>query len=235
MTITQRFSLIWRRFTPLEERLLSAVRDALPLQAQTIFDAQVAGITLVQRLPSWTEIDFYRRRHGKVDWSDIPAFPHTGEFRLAEIRFASQGRRYKATLISIAGHIFDFAITPSPKAIAFAAWDSAPSSQLLSDPLIVEARRVPEPISAEWRDFLARRPQQQADDWKFHDADTAYRTTFDEGEFLILAERAGDEFVLHRIEPPASSLFYLASHDATPEPIAGKIEDVFRETNKRNV
>ena len=226
---------MWQRFSPLEERLIAAVRDVLPPQAQPTFDAQVAGITLVQRHPQWTEISFYRRRHGKVDWSDIPAFPHTGEFPLAEVRFSAEGRRYKATLTSIAGHIFDFAVTPRPKAVAFATWDAAPSSRLLSDPLIVHSGRAPEPIPAAWREFLARRPRQQKDDWTFHDADTAYRTTFDEGEFLILAERAGDEFVMHRIEPPASSLFYLASHDATPEPIEGAFHDIFQEKNKRNV
>jgi hypothetical protein len=60
-------------------------------------------------------------------------------------------------------------------------------------------------------------------------ADTARRLTLDQGEFLILAERPGDEYVMHRIEPPAS-VFYLASHDSAPEPINGQISDVFRET-----
>src|SRR6516225_7936844 len=49
MTILQRFSLLRRRFSPLEERLIAAVREVLPPQAQPTFDAQVAGITLVQR------------------------------------------------------------------------------------------------------------------------------------------------------------------------------------------
>src|SRR5215831_2511033 len=110
MHITQRLSLLWRHFSPLEERLLAAVRDVLPPQAQPIFDAQVTAITLVQRHPRWTEIRFYRRRNGKVDWSDLPAFPCAGEFPLAEVRFAVQKKRYKATLTAISGHIFDFAI-----------------------------------------------------------------------------------------------------------------------------
>ncbi len=49
MTISQRLSLLWRRFSPLEEQLIVVVREVLPPQAQTIFDAQVGGITLVQR------------------------------------------------------------------------------------------------------------------------------------------------------------------------------------------
>ena len=129
MTILQRLSLIWRRFSPLEERLIAAVREVLPPQARGVFDAQIAGITLVQRLPPrWSEISFYRQRHGKVDWSDLPAFPRTGEFRLAEVQFSVEGRRYKATLTSIGGHIFDFTVIPSAKAVAFADWDGAPTN-----------------------------------------------------------------------------------------------------------
>jgi hypothetical protein len=51
MTFTQRLSLLWRRFSPLEERLFATVRNVLPLQATPTFDAQVAEITHVQRLP----------------------------------------------------------------------------------------------------------------------------------------------------------------------------------------
>jgi hypothetical protein len=235
MTILERLSLLRRRFSPLEERLIVAVREVLPPQAQPVFDAQVAGITLVQRPLGWNEINFYRRRRGKVDWSDIPSFPHTGEFPLAEVRFGAAGKRYKATLSSIGGHIFDFAITPSPKAIAFLGWDGASSARLLTDPLVAQSTRAPEQIPPAWRELLARRPRRQIGGWTFYDADTAYRTTLREGEFVILAERAGDEFVMHRIEPAASELFYLASHDGTPEPIKKPLDDVLQETSKERL
>ena len=231
MTIAQRFSLMWRRFSPLEERLIAAVREVLSPQAQAIFDAQVAAITVVQRHPN--EICFYRRVSGKVDWSGVPTFPHTGEFRLAEVRFSVGGRRFKATLTSIGGHAFDFTVTPSPKAIAFADWDGAPSASLLSDPLTRQSTREPQPIPDSWREFLAHH-RALARDWTLHDSDTAFSTAFADGEFLVLAERDGDQFVLHRIEPPASTLFYLDSHDGTPEPINGDIPDVFRQADSRN-
>ncbi len=231
MTMLQRFSLRWRRFSPLEQRLIAAVREILPPQAQPIFDAQVAGITLVQRPLGWNELNFYRLQHGKVDWGDIPAFPHRGEFPLAEVRFNAAGRRYKATLHSVGGQIFQFAVTPSPKMVAFAAWEGVPSARLLNDPLVAGAGRAPEAIPPAWREFLARGPRPQAADWTLYDSDTAYRTTLSQGEFVILAERAGDEFVMQRVEPPASKLFYLASHDGTPEPIEGRLEDVFRKTD----
>jgi hypothetical protein len=150
MTIAQRLSLMWRRFSPLEERLLAAVRAALPAEAQAVFDAQIGGITLVQRLPPhWAEISFYRRRHGKVDWSEVPAFPRTSEFGLAEVQFSVGGQRYKATLTCINGHIFDFMVIPSPKAISFADWDAAPSARLLSNPLMPDSAAEPQQRSSE--------------------------------------------------------------------------------------
>ena len=228
MTFTQRISLLWRRFSPLEEQLIAAVRQILSPQAQAIFDSQIAGITLVQRHPN--EICFYRRRSGKVDWSDLPPFLRTGEFRLAEVRFSVAGRRYKATLTSIGGHIFDFTVTPNPKAVAFADWDAAPAARLLSDPMTINPANEPPPLPDSWRDFLARHQTRAAGDWTFHDVATAYRTAFADGEFLVLAEREGDQFLLHRIEPPASTLFYLHSHDGTPEPIKGDILDVFQQS-----
>jgi hypothetical protein len=228
VTAAQRLSLLWRRFSPLEERLIATVRDVLPAEATPAFDAQIAAITLVQRHPHWTEIAFYRRRWGKVDWSGVPMFRHTGEYRLAEVRFAAGRRRYRATLTCIGGHIFDFAITPSPRSIAFAAWDGPPTARLLSDPLAPVSARATEPMPDTWRELLAPGRLPDTGDWTFHDSRTAYRVTLDEAEFLVLAERDGDEFVLHRIEPSSSSLWHLASHDGVPEPIRGDVIAVLR-------
>ena len=230
MTAAQRLSLIWRRFCPLEERLLAAVREVLPQQARSIFDAQVAGITLVQRLPGWSEIDFYRKRHGKVDWSDVPGFPRTDEFQLAEVKFKAGGRSYRTTLSSISGHIFDFTFTPSPKEVAFADWDAAPSARLLTDPLKADFGSETQPIPDLWRGVLEQYRALRVGNWKLHDSKTAYRTATSDGEFLVLAEREGDRFVLHRLEPAASTLFYLDSHDGTPQPLNGKVDDVFRKS-----
>ena len=77
----------------------------------------------------------HARRAGRVDWSRVPLFPRGGEFPLARVWFVVRGRRYRATLSCVEGHIFDFGITPSPQGVAFAEWDSAPTTELLGDPL----------------------------------------------------------------------------------------------------
>ena len=88
--------------------------------------------------------------------------------------------------------------------------------------------RPAEPIPDSWRQLLAHGRIADTGGWTLYDTRTAYRVTLDEGEFLVLAERDGDEFVLHRIEPSSSSLWHMASHDGVPEPIRGDILAVLR-------
>lgn len=212
-------SLLWRRFTPLEERLLSAVRSVLPSGAQLTYDAQVAAVTRVQRLPpTWSEVDFYCLRLGKVDWSLVPSFPCTDEFRLAEVRFRVAGTSYRTVLACIAGHVFDLATTPGPKSVAFTPWDSQPNVTLLGDPQRPPTgRKEPESPAPAWRSFLERHPGSPPRDWVLHDATTAYRVALSDAEYLVLAERAGEEFILQRLYPPADGLFRLQGSDGVPE------------------
>lgn len=229
MTLVQRLRLRWRRFSPLEERLFAAARGVLPAAAVPVFDAQVGAITHAQRLPGWTEIDYYARRLGRVDWRDVPAFARRDEFALARVRFAVQGRRYRAVLHCVAGHVFDLGITPSPERVAFADWDAGSDAELLSDPMARDGVVVVPDLPGAWRAAVAEvGGQAAAAGWTLHDAATATRVTLDEGEFLVLAEREGDEFVLHRLEPPSEVVFRLASHEGVPEPVRGALGDVLR-------
>lgn len=225
MTIVQRLSLRWRRFSPLEERLFAAVRGVLQAPAVAVFDAQVRAVAHVQRLPGWTEIDYYPRRRDTAGWAGVPTFPRTGEFPLACVRFAVEGRRYRAVLSCVAGHIFDFGITPSPQRIAFAEWDSPGSVDLLTDPSLADGEAPGIELPDAWRDVVGTvGALAAAAGWALHDATTVGQITLDEGEFLVLAERDGEEFVLHRREPPSTVMFGLTSHDGTPEPIRGGVE-----------
>ena len=212
-------SFLWRRFTPLEKRLLSAVRSILPGDAQPTYDAQVAAVTRVQRLPpAWSEIDFYCLQHGKVDWNPVPTFPCTDEFRLAEVRFRAAGTSYRTVLSCVAGHVFELATIPGPKSVAFTPWEAEPNVALLGDPQRpATGRRESVTPAPDWRQFLERHPGSPPHHWVLHDAATAYRVTLPDAEYLVLAERGGEEFVLQRLYPPADGLFHLHGSDGIPE------------------
>lgn len=229
----QRFTLLWKRFSPLEERLLASVRAVLPSGARPLFDAQVAAITRVQRLPpSWNEISFYRIRRGKVDWSEVAAFPCTDEFRLAEVRFTIKGKRYKASLDCIAGHIFDLTITPSPKKVCFSSWDEEPIARLLEDPLRAPTGlKLPESIPSAWKDVLKVHGGRSQSDWSLYDETEAYRIALNEGEFLVVGEKEGVEYLLYRIEPADGLLYYFEHDGGNPEPLREGIEALLVTTN----
>jgi hypothetical protein len=209
-------------------QLLAAVSDVVPTGARAAFDAQVAAITRVQRSPpSWSEIAFYRKRWGRANWSGVPLFPRTGEFRLAEVRFAVAGRRFTSTLTCIRGHVFDFATSPGPRAVAFAQWDRAGTARLLADPLQpIAIAREAEVLPPAWAEVLRRLGGSGRGGWHVHDDASAYRVALDDGVYLVLAERDGDQFVLHRLEPPAEGFFLLPHHDGVPEPIGQSVESL---------
>lgn len=215
--------MLWRRFTPLEKRVLAAVRDVLPPETRATFDAQVSAINRVQRLPpSWSEVSFYRMRWGRPDWSGVPMFPQAGELRIAEVRFRAGGRRYRAVVSCVGGYIFDLAVSPRPKDIAFASWDAGAEATLLADPQRVEAgEQSGEALPAAWTALLES--GWSSDRWALHDGTTAYRVTLDDGEYLVLAERQGEEFLLHRLEPPASGFFLCRTDETTPRPVHGTL------------
>jgi hypothetical protein len=154
-------------------------------------------------------------------------FPRTDEFRLAEVTFQARSKRYKATLCCISGHIFDFAITPGARAVSFDPWEGRPITVLLADPLrAATGEREVENVAMEWRTFLAEHTDAPPPGWEFYDGTSAYRVALDDGQYLVLAEREGDEFILQRTEPPAEHLFHLSHHDGVPKPLTGALEAV---------
>ena len=229
ITLITRLMLLWKRFSPLERSILSSVRSVLPTSAQNIYDAQVQAVNRVQRISSSTEICFYRRKFGRVDWSGVPVFPRTDEFMLARVRFSVRGKRYTAKLYSVRGHIFDIVVTPNPMQVAFARWDISPIVQLIDNPMGQSAERPRvEKIAPAWREFLETHRAELSSTWSFYDENTAYRVGLNDGEYVVLAERSGDQFIIQNLDEDEEprDLFYVASHEGLPEPIRGKLEDI---------
>ena len=202
----------------------------LPETARPIFDAQVSAVTKSQRVLKWNEICYYRIKRWKVSWADVPLFPCTDEMEIAEVRFKVAGKRFKASLFSISGHIFDFHIQPGGRSIAFAPWEDTPKTRLLDDPMRQPTgHRKPAALLSVWADFLRKHGNDKFGEWTLNDAHSAYSVSLEEGEFLILADREGDEFVLQRLEPSSDQLFYLESHDGIPEPLSKDLESVIKD------
>jgi hypothetical protein len=224
----QRLTLLWKTFTPLEEQLFAQIRTVLPESMLPIFDAQVAAINRVQRLPpTWSEIDYYCLRGRRSLWSTVPQFPCTDEFRVAEVMFHVEGVLYRAVLTSIEGHVFDFAIVPGPRKIAFAKWTEPARVTLLGDPRRAPTgHKEPEVLPPVWEDFLRRHPEEPSSGWALYDAATAYRVALPDAEYLILAELHGPQLLLYRLGSQDSGLFYLRDDHGVPEPFLGNLDEL---------
>jgi hypothetical protein len=141
------------------------------------------------------------------------------------VRFRAGGRAFKARLTAVGGHIFDFAVTPSPRDVAFARWEGEPDVRLLSDPEAVNAPPFVEPLPEPWLRFLAGDPETHPS-WTLHGPGAAHRITMDAGEFLVLAECRGDAFLLWRLGPKPGAPYLLVGHDGVPEHLRGDFREI---------
>ena len=221
----QQLSLLWKRYTPLEEQLFAAVHAALPEPARLIYDAHVAAIAKVQRILQWNEIDFYLKDKGR----GLPLFPCKDEINIAEVRFSAKRQMYRATLGCVAGRVFDFHIHPAPKDIAFSRWDAPPTVMLLDDPLRLSAdSKLAAIILPQWRTYLDAHGSDCPPNWTLYDEHSAHRAALEQGEFLLLAESWEGERILQRLDPACGKLYYLKTHDGIPEPLDEELTSIIK-------
>jgi hypothetical protein len=210
----KRLSLLWKRFSPLEERLLLDFRKVLPTEAQAIFDAQISAVNGVTRYLGWNELIFYPKTPG--DWGNVPKFTGTGSLQLAEGVFKVAGKKYRARLECYNGYLAFLKVWPGSKTIAFEPWDGQAQVALLNNPLVEHKKEAPA-LSPDWIAVLKRQKAMPATNWTLHDGSSAFPVALEEGEFLVLGEREGDEFILQRVDPPGKDLYFQNGHDAKPK------------------
>jgi hypothetical protein len=161
-----RLSLLWKRFSPLEERLLGEARTALPAAAREIFDARPC--------------------------------------------------RGRGPSLSLRG-------------------DGPAEVALLADPLGASEARQPEALAPAWRRILGRHQGRQPSGWLVHGEMTTYRLALSDAEYLVLAERDGDEFLLGQVDNADTGLFHLESHDEAPKPFDHDVEALLAGPKARSV
>ena len=140
----QRLTLVWRKFTPLEERLIEATQTVLSKESIVLFDKQLKRINKAQRVLDWTEICFYSMKLWKVSWLYEISFPNRDELVLARIRFkaGNPARQFRTMVYAVNGHFFSFVTRPSPKAVAFARVVTILQAESGDDPMKIPDIKV---------------------------------------------------------------------------------------------
>lgn len=220
----KRLTLFWKRFTPLEAKILSEVQLALSQECGHIFKAQIAAINLVQRHIDWSEVLFYRKKGKRIDWSDILSFPIKKNLRLAKVDFYIDHQSYQATVNCIFGHILSLTFSPAEKPIAFREWDGKCNVELLEDPMDQSAAIGAETIPRKWARFLDENRQNDYPGWQLYDSTQARRISVHGNEMLVLAEGEGDQFIVCFADQPDSDI-YEVSHEDWQKTIITSIRD----------
>jgi hypothetical protein len=209
----RRLSLLWRRFTPIEEAVFAEVEKALPAGCKEKFVRQRQAINRVQRILDWTEINFYSVRRGAVNWEPSIAFRNRGELELAEIRFSIQRRDFRSTLGAVTGHVFSLVTRPSIKPYAFQKITAISEVTLLNDPEDASgnpAMRFSLPSSyLAWMGVCERR---EVNGWAVCDEGQAYVVHLSDGDYAVLAVREGVEYLMARIEGDDPDIYYSANY-----------------------
>lgn len=106
----------------------------------------------------------------------------------------------------------------------FSAWEGEARAALVATSLDSGAPPFPEPVPEAWTRFIATTSTDRRG-WSRHEIGAEYRVALDEGEFLVLGERVGDDFLLYRLEPDPRIFFIQRGHDARPERLQGSISE----------
>ncbi|HEU0011706.1 MAG TPA: hypothetical protein VFT34_17960 [Verrucomicrobiae bacterium] len=110
---------LFRKWTPWEERLLTALSERLGRKHCDIFRQQIDAVNKVQRIVGWAEIDLYVIRGGRVCWDDVPKWFDDREFTLARASTIVDERRIQSELSCVGGHFFCIESDAPIKPLAF--------------------------------------------------------------------------------------------------------------------
>lgn len=218
-------SLLWRRFTPLEEFLLGVLQQHLPEGPRRINHRRIDLINHVVRFFGWTDIGFYEMRKGKAVVDEGPLFPCRSkqEIVLAEIRFSPAGtpKVWTSRICAVCGHMSRIATSPSPKPISFSVPFMLKGVELVDDPMqewpATLFERLRQRLPSDFEEFAG----QSIAGWDVFRSSQVYDVALDDGEYLLLAERGGSAAFLGVRMKGKSSDVWLLSHDDTRPKKAG--------------
>lgn len=224
----QRLTLLWRTFTPVEEQILGLLGKALPAAHRGLYHSQVNSINKVQRTLEWTEILFYCMKSGKVRWNPDHFFPNRGEFKVGSVDYVIKGVHFTTTLTSIAGHIFSFVTRPSIKPHCFDQIDEVRSVKIIGDPadrnveIAINVGYLPD----EYRRYIESGAPLEVNGWHLLTPQEVYPVPLPAGDFLILAVRQGEEYLMTPDETDDVGIYFTRVGDTTVHRQRGSFREI---------
>ena len=129
-----------RRYTPLEQSVLTAVRARLAEPAAALFQQQIDAVNHIQRILDWEEIDLYVMRFPRrVRWPEAVLFPNRSEFQLAHLNCVADGNTFELDVYAVSGHVFSIESKVRLKRHACAQQIDVESVEIVNDPMRTES------------------------------------------------------------------------------------------------
>ena len=214
-----------RRFTPLEEKILNAVAQALPPEARERFEAQVAEIVHVQRLRS-KEIDLYPGKHGMPKELLFPHGPEEKLLALVHIRVPERQEKVRAEVWVVGRRIFSIELN---KSIPKGAGENAQVEkvELIYNPMKpeeVEALsdqekqkqildRIYSKLPEEYFEIIGKEKEITVNDWKVYGIEKIRKACLDDANYYILAEKEDLGVVGVKEDEYTGTLYFLCYDD----------------------
>lgn len=186
-------------FLPLERALLDAVADALGNDVGRRLRQQLNAVGYVQRPLDWTEINLYNSRDGRTPWPESVLFANrSDDLKLGRVRFSVEGKTFTTDLHAVRGHVFSLVTRPSPRRVATKQLIIT-RVEILTDPDdSTTGGRSPALLPRSYLKFVESCGTGSFRGWTVLPASETYRVSLPQGDFWVLAERPGNEYVLAR-------------------------------------
>jgi len=188
----KRISLLWRRFTPLEEFLLGVLQRELPEEARRINQRRIDLINCVRRPLKWNEIMFHQMHDGRPVRDEAGMFPcrSAEDIILAQIKFspARAQKVYTSEIVAVSGHMFSIDTHPSPKRIAFCREYILKSVKLIDDPMVECPPTLLERLRKRLPPDYDRLAGQTLSRWHVFGPSDIYRVPLENANYLLLAQ-----------------------------------------------
>ena len=211
----KRLSLLLKTFTPVEERLLGEISNALPEHIRQVYRDQIQSINKVQRYLDWTEINFYHLKQGKPGWGSVQQFKRIDEITLASIRYRIKGIDFETTLQGVSGHIFSLVTRPSVKQYSFEEIEAIHYVRIHDDPTLdcYEEMRTRDNLPPEYLEYIKREGADSIGGWNILEPEQVYQVSLPKNDFLVLAEKQGEEYLMTRDNLWDRGIYYTSVGD----------------------
>lgn len=220
------------RLTPLEDRVISAVSVKLPPAARQLFDAQMDRVNRIQRHSSGKEANFYPMRRGKPVYEERFLFPLRDQTVLATVHLNIRGGQdsLRAEVELVEGWAFSLKFNKSPGKPSQDEIHVA-DVEILNDPMIAASAdstsgakrrqevlaRIHSKLPDEYLQLVGEGKCTTVNDWAVFGIGGIRKVVQQDGNYYLLAERAGMGAIGVKEDDSFGQVYYLAYGDGRGE------------------